>query len=78
LVRDYEVGADEARHLEARWRTLQGKVDEERYEAVLTKLRGQAEDAAAWSDKCLRYFQAFSNRPLSSGPSSSKSPKRII
>jgi alpha-glucuronidase len=78
LVRDYERGADEARHLEARWRTLQGKVDEERYEAVLTKLRGQAEDAAAWSDKCLRYFQAFSNRPLSSGPSSSKSPKRII
>jgi alpha-glucuronidase len=78
LVRDYERGADEAGQLEARWRTLRGKVDEERYEAVLTKLRGQAEDAAAWSDKCLRYFQAFSNRPLSSGPSSSKWPKRII
>ena len=33
-------------------------------QAVLAKLHRQAEDAAAWRDKCLRYFQTFSKRPL--------------
>jgi alpha-glucuronidase len=64
LVRHYTRGAEEARGLEGRWKTLQGKVDSERYEVVLAKLRQQAEDAGAWRDKCLRYFQTFSMRPL--------------
>ncbi len=33
--------------------------------AVLVKLRRQSEDAAAWRDKCLGYFQRFSQRPYS-------------
>ena len=60
LVREYTRGAEEARGLLASWETLQGKVDEERYQAVLAKLRQQAADAAAWRDKCLQYFQKFS------------------
>lgn len=44
--------------------TLQGKVDDERHRAVLGKLRQQAEDAAGWRDKCLRYFQRSSKRPI--------------
>ena len=59
LVRHYEQGAEQARAFEARWRTLQGKLDEERFQAVLAKLRRQAEDAAAWRDKCVSYFRAF-------------------
>jgi alpha-glucuronidase len=39
-------------------------VDEERHRAVLGKLHTQAEEAAAWSNKCLRYFQQFSGKPL--------------
>jgi alpha-glucuronidase len=66
LVQDYTRGADEARGLETRWKTLQGKVDAERYEAVLAKLRIQSDDAAQWRDKCLRYFQAFSKGSLPS------------
>jgi hypothetical protein len=31
---------------------------------VLVKLRQQVADAAAWRDKCLRYFQQFSKRPF--------------
>jgi alpha-glucuronidase len=62
LVLSYNRGADEARGLETRWTTMRGKVDEERYQAVLAKLRRQTEDAAAWRDKCVRYFQAFRNR----------------
>jgi alpha-glucuronidase len=33
-------------------------VDAERYQAVLARLHRQTEDAAAWRDKCVRYFQA--------------------
>ena len=56
----------------SRWQTLRGQVDDERYRAVLEKLQRQAEDAAAWRDKCLKYFQQFSKRPLSIRPALSK------
>ncbi len=59
LVQQYDRGAEQARAFEARWRTLRGKLDEERYQAVLAKLRRQAEDAAAWRDKCVSYFRGF-------------------
>jgi alpha-glucuronidase len=64
LVRHYHHGADAARQLETRWQTLHGQVDDERFEAVALKLHQQTADAAAWSDKCLRYFQTFSGRPI--------------
>jgi len=64
LVRHYTRGADAARLMESRWEALRGKVDGERHQAVLVKLRRQAADAANWRDKCLRYFQQFSKRPI--------------
>jgi alpha-glucuronidase len=72
LVRRYHAGAEGARAMLSRWQTLRGQVDDERYRAVLAKLQRQAEDAAAWRDKCLKYFQQFSKRPLSIGPALSK------
>jgi alpha-glucuronidase len=63
IVREYTRGAEEAARLEEQWKSLEGKVDRERWEAVLAKLRIQAADAAAWRDKCLRYFAQFSGRP---------------
>ena len=63
LVRHYRRGADEAARMVKTWESLRGKVDDERHAAVLAKLRTQALDAAAWRDKCLRYFQQFSQRP---------------
>ena len=73
LVLHYTRGAAQARGFESSWRALQGKVDGERHAAVLAKLHQQAADAAAWRDKCLRYFQTFSQRPLpdSIGPGTS-------
>jgi alpha-glucuronidase len=68
LVRQYTTGAEAARDMESRWKALHGRVDDQRHEAVLRKLRQQAGDAGAWRDKCLRYFQQFSKRPLSSLP----------
>jgi alpha-glucuronidase len=64
LVVRYTAGAEEARRLQARWEQLQGRVDDERHREVLAKLRQQVADAAAWRDKCLRYFQQFSKRPI--------------
>jgi alpha-glucuronidase len=64
LVRHFTRGAAAAREMEARWAALRGKVDDQRHQAVLAKLRQQAADAATWSDKTLRYFQQFSKRPL--------------
>jgi alpha-glucuronidase len=64
LVEHYRRGAEQARQLERRWATLRGKVDQERFDAVAAKLRRQTEEAGEWRDKCLRYFQQFSKRPL--------------
>jgi alpha-glucuronidase len=64
LVRHYRRGVEAASRMVATWESLRGKVDAERHRAVLAKLRVQAADAAAWRDKCLRYFQQFSGRPL--------------
>jgi alpha-glucuronidase len=64
LVFEYTRGAQEAQALERRWQGLRGKVDDERHAAVLGKLRQQTKDAAAWRDKCLRYFQRWSGGAL--------------
>lgn len=64
LVRRYTAGADDARAMLSSWQGLRGQIDDERYSAVLAKLQRQAEDAAAWRDKCLKYFQQFSQRPI--------------
>jgi len=58
LVFTYSRGVEEAQGLEARWSTLAGKLDQQRYQAVLARLRRQSADAAAWRDKCVRYFQS--------------------
>jgi alpha-glucuronidase len=63
LVRHYHHGAAGAASMVSRWEALRGQVDDERHAAVLEKLRRQADDAAAWRDTCLRYFQQFSGRP---------------
>jgi alpha-glucuronidase len=47
MVLAYNRGADEAKGLETRWTTLHGKIDDERYQAVLARLRRQSQDAAA-------------------------------
>lgn len=56
LVHEYQRGAAQAARFPRRWQALRGKVDDERYEAVLSKLEEQAADAAAWRDHCVAYF----------------------
>jgi alpha-glucuronidase len=71
IVADYEQGAREAAELERSWKTLEGAIDPERFQAVAARLRRQAEDAAAWRDHCVGYFAGVNGRarPSASGPS---------
>ena len=69
LVFHYSRGAEKAASLAARWATLRGKVDEERFESVAAKLKRQAEEASMWRDKCLKYFQQFSTERTDAGTS---------
>ena len=64
LVFHYSRGAEGAASLAARWETLRGKVDQERFDAVAAKLQRQSAEARQWRDKCLKYFQQFSKMPL--------------
>jgi alpha-glucuronidase len=49
-------GAEEARGLVERWRTLEGLVDEPRYRAVLARLEYQADYAIVWRDSIAAWF----------------------
>jgi alpha-glucuronidase len=60
IVRLYTLGAEQAGEFETRWTSVHALVDGERYRAVRARLHRQAEDARAWRDSCLRYFQQFS------------------
>jgi alpha-glucuronidase len=64
LVFHYRKGAKAARTFQSIWQVLASFIDAERHAAVAARLRQQAEDAEAWSEKCLRYFQQYSRRPL--------------
>ena len=57
IVETYKRGALEAKALERRWTALRGRVDDDRFTAVLTKLHSQAEDAGVWSAKCVAFFE---------------------
>jgi alpha-glucuronidase len=57
IVETYKRGALEAKALERRWIALRGRVDDDRFTAVLTKLHSEAEDAGVWSAKCFAFFE---------------------
>lgn len=60
----YDQGVREVRLMENQWEALKGKIDDERWGAVETKLRQQVKDAGDWRDKCLKYFQGFSKKTI--------------
>lgn len=67
LARRYQQGVDEVRAMQRSWATLAGRIDDERHEAVRTRLVRQERDACEWRDACLLYFQQFAQRPLPAG-----------
>jgi alpha-glucuronidase len=54
------AGADAAAGLVRRWRTLAGRIDDERYQAVLARLTYQAGHAIVWRDAVCSWFLRMS------------------
>ncbi|MBN1927136.1 MAG: alpha-glucuronidase [Prolixibacteraceae bacterium] len=64
LCHHYYSGAAEANAMPEKWKSVEGLIDEERYEHVLQLLNIQAKEAVWWRNACLLYFQQFSKRPI--------------
>ncbi len=57
------AGAEHAAGLVARWRSLQGRIDDERYREVLARLTYQAGHAIVWRDAVCSWFLRMSGIP---------------
>ena len=64
LVHRYSAGVDTVQWMEAQWKTLEGKIDAERYKQIATFLDIQEQEARWWRNASLAYFQTFSDRPI--------------
>jgi alpha-glucuronidase len=67
LVRHYYAGVEDVRRMQATWKSLEGRVDAERYEQVRAFLDIQENEARWWRDACVLYFQTFSGQPIPAG-----------
>lgn len=67
ICRRYYQGADSVGWMRKTWQTLEGKIDEERFEHVKALLKIQQKEAVWWRNACVLYFQTFSQRPIPEG-----------
>jgi len=67
LAYRYSAGVDTVRQMQQTWNSVEGQVDEERFNQVKTFLAIQEKEAKWWRDACLLYFQTFSKRPIPKG-----------
>ena len=61
------AGAEQAAGLVVRWRSLQGRIDAGRYQAVLARLTYQAGHAIVWRDAVCSWFLRMSGIPDARG-----------
>ena len=64
LCYKYEAGVDSVGQMQEKWNSLQGNVDEERFDQVKSFLQIQKNEAEWWRNACLLYFQTFSGKPV--------------
>jgi alpha-glucuronidase len=67
LLHRYQRGVDRVREMQATWQSLEGRIDEERFEQVRAFLAIQEKEARWWRDASVLYFQTFSRRPIPEG-----------
>ncbi|WP_162053477.1 alpha-glucuronidase family glycosyl hydrolase [Pontibacter pamirensis] len=67
LAYRYSAGVDTVRQMQQTWDTVEGMIDEERFNHVKMLLAVQEQEAKWWRDACLLYFQTFSKRPIPKG-----------
>jgi alpha-glucuronidase len=62
----YNKGVDSVRGMQANWKKVQSKIDEERFKQVNMLLSIQEQEAVWWRDACLSYFETFSKMKIPS------------
>ncbi len=64
LVHRYYEGVQMVREMQDTWNSIEGMIDQERFEHVKALLEIQEEDAVWWRNSCVLYFQTFSQKPI--------------
>ena len=60
----YSSGVNAVRSMQTTWKSMNRKVDTERYKQVTMLLTIQEKEALQWRNSCLLYFQTFSHQPI--------------
>ena len=64
MVHKYYKGVDQVREMQEKWASLEGLIDDHRFEEVKSLLKIQKRDAVRWRDSCVLYFQTYSGEPI--------------
>jgi alpha-glucuronidase len=64
LVYKYYKGVEQVRRMQEKWNSIEGLIDQQRFEHVKALLEIQEKDAVRWRDSCVLYFQTFSEMPI--------------
>lgn len=75
LCSKYQEGIDSVSSFKRTWKSLEGKMDNERYESVSMLLDIHEKEAIWWKDASLLYFQSISGMSF---PSSLDEPKGTL
>lgn len=67
LVTRYDLGVAQVHDMRLSWKTLRGRIDDDRFDEVDAFLGIQEEEARWWRDASIAYFQSVSRRPLPAG-----------
>lgn len=67
LVYRYDLGVTQVHDMRTTWRSLEGRIDPERFAEVDAFLGIQEDEAKWWRDASVAYFGSVSRRPLPAG-----------
>jgi alpha-glucuronidase len=71
----YNEGVEQVRGMQRVWESMEGRIDEERYQDVKAYLAIQEKEARWWRDSVLLYFQTFSGMPI---PAEYEQPEQTL
>jgi alpha-glucuronidase len=71
----YYSGADSVNWMIEKWSSLEGRIDDERFEQVSTFLKIQKKEAVWWRNACLLYFKEYSGEPI---PEKYEKPEKTL
>ncbi|HRI22969.1 MAG TPA: alpha-glucuronidase, partial [Panacibacter sp.] len=67
LCYKYYAGADSVAWMQHAWNSINGLIDDQRFQQVAMLLNVQHNEAVWWRNACVLYFQTFPKMPLSKG-----------